>query len=110
MSFPRFGIVEYKTSDGITSRDASKVKLPPRLFLYTLDQVAYCISVSEVTLKKRFLYLEGRSMGVHRSGLIMCRNIAEPDVRPDWRVAENELIRWMKFKGFLFSESIRLLK
>ena len=49
-------------------------------------------------------------MGVHRSGLIMCRNIAEPDVRPDWRVAENELIRWMKFKGFLFSESIRLLK
>lgn len=61
------------------------------------------LNVDLDTVKKRYTYYEGRSTGVMSTRLLLARNI-EPDrsERPDWRVPERELIRWMKVMGFKY--------
>lgn len=79
-----------------------KVGLPPRPFLYTLDQIAAILSIREDTVRTRYIWYDGRSVGVRRKQEMLARNIADPDEKPDWRVSEQEFIRWMQFKGFKF--------
>ena len=98
------------TSDAAFERAAAKVDLPPRIFLYTLDQVAYCVEMSVESLRRAHVHFAGRTTGYSPRGLILARNIAEPKDKPDWRVTEGELVRWLKFKGFVFSESSRLIR
>jgi hypothetical protein len=80
------------------------VGLPARPFLFTLDQVAVLLDMDEKALKDRLVYFQDRSIGIQHRGLLVARNIAQPDHAPDWRVAERELVRWMKFKGFRYYE------
>ncbi len=92
-------------------RDEGKqVNLPPRIFLYTLDQISEILSIPLPHLRRSYVYFHGRSTGVKRSGHLGARNIALPEKAPDWRVAEHELIRWMKKHGFVFSVSGNLLR
>lgn len=83
--------------------DPAKVGLPPRPFLYTLDQLSVLLNVDQKRVETQYIYYEGRSTGVMSTRLLLARNI-EPDrnARPDWRVAERELIRWMKVMGFKY--------
>ena len=81
-----------------------RIGLPYRPFLYTTDQIAVLLEVDEKKVKADYLYFEGRSIGVSHRGLMIARNIAPADQPPDWRVAERELIRWMKTKGFKYYE------
>lgn len=74
--------------------------LPVRAFLFTTDQIATMLSVEEEQVKKEYLFYEGRNVGNRPRHRMMARNIAEPGAKPEWRVAERELIRWMKLKGF----------
>lgn len=97
-----------ETVDPQLNKDAPRADFPPRMFLYTLDQVAACISVSPELLKRNYVYFVGRNRKVQPKGLLAARNIAGPEQRPEWRIAENELVRWMKFKGFVFTTSSRL--
>lgn len=82
------------------------VGLPPRPFLYTLDQISVILSISQAEVKTRYVYFEGRSTGPRNVRLLVARNI-NPDLndRPDWRVAERELIRWMKVIGFKYYDA-----
>lgn len=82
------------------------VGLPPRPFLYTLDQLAVLLDVSEVSLRQSHVYFEQRSTGVRRKDMMLARNIARPNEKPDWRVAEREFIRWMRTKGFRIYERV----
>lgn len=79
------------------------VGLPPRPFLYTLDQIAVILNISQADVGRRYIYYEGRSTGIRNLKLLIARNI-NPDRndKPDWRVAERELIRWCKVMGFKF--------
>jgi hypothetical protein len=81
-------------------RKMTDVGLPPRPFLYTIDQICTLIDIEEPALKASHVYYEGRSVGIPHKHLMVARNIAAPDEKPDWRVAERELIRWFKRKGF----------
>jgi hypothetical protein len=83
--------------------DPAKVGLPPRPFLYTLDQISTILNVPLRTVKEKYVYYEGRSTGRRAIRLLEAKNI-EPDesAKPDWRVAERELIRWMKVMGFKY--------
>lgn len=81
--------------------DPSVVGLPTRPFLYTLDQISQLISVPVDRLRKNgYIYFDGRTVGMLDRMLMVARNIAPPNEKPDWRVAENELIRWLRTKGF----------
>lgn len=77
------------------------VGLPPRTFLYTLDQVGEMLSLSLPVMRQRYVYFEGHSFGHAKRTLLFARNIS-PDSEADWRIAESELIRWMRFKKFRF--------
>lgn len=79
--------------------------LPPRPFLYTLDQIAGLIQVTETTLAVKYIYFEGRSTGQKLGRHMLARNIALPTEDPEWRVAEMELLRWLRFKGFRIYET-----
>lgn len=80
------------------------VGLPARVFLYTLDQISVMLNVTEDTVRKSYVFYEGRTVGTKRRDLLLARNIAQPDKTPDWRVTEREFIRWMKVKGFRYYE------
>lgn len=82
--------------------DSERKGLPPRPFLYTVDQLSVILSLTENTLHQQHLYHEGRDVGINHKWHMTARNIAPPDQRPDWRVTETELLRWMKHKGFKF--------
>lgn len=90
-------------------RNPETLGLPARPFLWTLDQVSVIISVPERQLIQTYMYLEGRSIGIAHRNQLLARNIADPDDKPDWRIAERELIRWMKFKGFRWYDRGSLL-
>jgi hypothetical protein len=83
------------------------VGLPPRVFLYSLDQIAAMIDVPITELVGRYVFFDGRSEGSPRQypRSFMARNISpEGESRQDWRVAEKELIRWLRHIGFRIYE------
>lgn len=71
------------------------VGLPFRPFLYTLDQIAGLLSMTDREIK-RYVFFEGKSVGAHTPDKIYARSIAPIAERPDWRVTEVELLRWMR--------------
>lgn len=81
-----------------------KIGLPTRVFLYTLDQISVLLDVDEVQIRQHYVYFEGRSIGSRAKDLMLARNIAPSDQKADWRIAERELIRWLKVKGFRYYE------
>lgn len=83
-------------------QDQSGVGLPPRVFLYTVDQLAVLLNVTEQTLHTSILHHEGRDVGIRGRHEMLARNIAKPNDKPDWRVAEHEFVRWLKMKGFKY--------
>jgi hypothetical protein len=87
----------------MVARDRTVVDLPVRDFLYTVDQIAMLFEVPEETVLNSYLFFHGRSVGVRPKGKMIARDISPDDAdKPDWRVAERELVRWMKFKGFRY--------
>lgn len=94
----------WRTAGTNTPADRQKIGLPPRVFMFTIDQIAYMLNVEERTVKTRYLYFEGRSTGRRRLDLLVAVNVAPDDVKPDWRVNERELIRWATMKKLKFVE------
>lgn len=81
---------------------ARRIGLPPRPFLYTLDQISVLIDVATREVKLKYIFFQGRSTGVPSKDLLVAHNIAPRNEKPDWRVSEKELIRWMRRKGFRY--------
>lgn len=83
-----------------TPKLADAVGLPPRYFMYTLAQIQDMISLEKNDLRK-LVWFDGRDVGAVDPDKILARNIAPPEAhQPMWRVAEPELVRWMRRKGF----------
>jgi hypothetical protein len=80
------------------------VGLPIREFLYTLDQIAFLLDYSEAHLRNNLIHFEGRSVGHPGKNLMVAVNIAPEGQKPDWRVSERHLKRWLRFKGYRFYE------
>lgn len=76
------------------------IRLPPRLFLYTLDQIADMVMVEIETLKRSYVHFDGRSTGTCPDDKMLARNIAPALVGPEWRVDEQELVRWFQHNGY----------
>lgn len=80
------------------------VGLPPKPFFYTIDQVAYLLSIEERSLRAHYLHYHGRSVGAPPRDKIVARNLSPAGIKPEWRIAERELVRYMKFKGLRYHE------
>lgn len=74
------------------------VGLPFRVMLYTLDQVAMMLNVKIQHLEKKLIHFDGRSVGARHPSLLMARNIMPPGEKPEWRISEQEMIRWCRAK------------
>lgn len=90
--------------EGNPRRTREEIGLPIRPFLFTLDQIATLIATSPSVVRSRYTFFEGRTVGKRQADRLLARNIANPGEDPDWRVAEAELIRWLRRKGFRFYE------
>lgn len=82
----------------MASRD---IGLPVREFMYTLDQIAFLLSVDEAYLKRSMIHFDNRSIGACPKDRMLAVDIS-PDsaTKAEWRVAERHLKRWMRFKGW----------
>jgi hypothetical protein len=81
------------------------VGMPVREFLYTVDQISVMLDLTVKTLMNPdagYIYFVGRSIGTQKRSLMVARNIAPEDEKPDWRIPEREFIRWMRLKGFKY--------
>lgn len=74
--------------------------MPLRVFMYTLDQVSLMTNINLQNLKDNHLHYAQRSIGPRPLGKMLARNIAVDGDKPDWRIAEQEFIRWLRYKGF----------
>ena len=81
-----------------------KIGIPTRVFLFTVDQISVMLDVDEKHILNTYLYFEGRSTGSRKKGLMVAINIAPPEEKPEWRIAEREFIRWMRVKGYRYYE------
>ncbi len=90
---------------GYSEEERHRMGLPFRPFLYTLDQIASLLDMPLASLKKDFIHFDGRTTGAFDKHAMMARNIRAAGFEPDWRVAEKELIRWMKLQGWMIYES-----
>lgn len=77
-----------------TARES--VGLPARPFLYSLEQISGLTAIPEKKLTSIFVHFDGKTLGVHKKSQLMARNLAPPGRQPIWRVAESELIRWLR--------------
>lgn len=99
------------TSEQSMDLHREQVNLPPRIFLYSIDQVAHMLDMSVPTVKRTIIFFHDRNGGRKPLGLMGARNIASRPGDPAiWRVAENELIRWAKHKGFVFKPEQKLVR
>lgn len=80
--------------------DAERFELPPRFILYTLDQIATMLNVGLPQVKQSYIHYDRRSPGARPGDRMVARNIAPEGEKPDWRVAEKELIRYLRKRGF----------
>jgi hypothetical protein len=88
----------------LSERDVNATNIPLRVFLYTVDQLSLMLNMSEDDLLERHMHFEGRSADYPKKWLLHAVNIAPPTDKPEWRVADKEFIRWLKFKGFRIIE------
>lgn len=82
--------------------DRASVGLPTRPFLFTLDQISVMLEVRQETIERSYIYFQGRSIGRRTIDLMLANNVAPPNEKAEWRVAEREFIRWMKVKGWRY--------
>ena len=80
-------------------RPVMTVDLPTRPFLYTLDQIATLLGLSMDRLKGVYCYFQGRSTGFKKVDYLEVIDIAPRGEKPDWRVSEGELVRWLRVHG-----------
>lgn len=91
-----------QTPSGAREQKPSSVGLPIRPFLYTLDQIAHLLGVDteRYFINNNVVHFEGRSPGTPRTNQMVARNISDSFHSPDWRVSEQEFIRYLKHHGF----------
>lgn len=78
---------------------AALVELPRPPFLYTLDQVAMLVSWSVPKVHSRTFYI-GRTLGPKSRDMLQAFNLAALTQKPDWRVSEQEFVRWLRVHGY----------
>ncbi len=96
------------SGDTSASHKLRKVGLPDLVFMFTLDQIASMLSVSEDTVRLVYVYYQGRSTGMKKRNHMTAINIAEDDQPTQWRVSLEEYRRWLSRMGFRKADITRI--
>lgn len=84
------------------------VQLPVVTFMYTLDQIAGMIQVTVHDLQYKYLYYPLRSTGRKPRHQMVACNIAPDDEPAEWRVTQQDFVRWLKSNGWEITHSSKL--
>ena len=84
------------------SSERNKIGLPPRVFLYTPDQIATMLELTEDRVRKQLLFYDRREPGLAPRTKMRAVNIMPEGETPEWRVTERELIRYLRHQGIKF--------
>lgn len=84
--------------------DQKKLGLPPRIFMYTADQIAMMLELTEDYVRQKLLFYDRREPGLTPKTKMRAFNIAPEGETPEWRVTEREFIRYLKHRGVKFYE------
>ena len=76
--------------------------MPPRIFMYTPDQIGSMLEVTEATVKSKILFYDKREPGLAPRTKMRAVNIMPEGETPQWRVTEREFIRYLRHKGVKF--------
>jgi hypothetical protein len=87
---------------GVVAEEETKppVFMPTLTFLYTLDQIAGMLGMTESYLNYNHIYFFGIMNGRKNKSQMIARNIAADDDKPDWRVSQQDFVRWLNANGF----------
>lgn len=96
------------SGDTSANHKLNKVGLPNLVFMFTIDQIASMMNVSENTVMGTYLYYMGRSTGMQKKHHMMAVNIAPEDQPAMWRVSLEEFRKWLKKMGFRQIDLTRL--
>lgn len=86
------------------TREQKKLYMPLRPFFWTPDQIAQLLEVNEKTVRDKMLWYSGREPGLKPKDRIKTINLAAYAEEPIWRIPEDELIKWLRFKGIKIYE------
>ena len=78
----------------------TQVFMPTLTFLFTLDQIASMLGMSEHDLHYKHIWFLQRSTGRKYRHQMVARNIAADTDKPDWRVSHQDFVRWLNANGF----------
>lgn len=81
-------------------KSTARVGVPPLLFLFTIDQIASMLNISEKRVRESYLFYQGRSTGIMPRHQMRAVNIAPASEKADWRISNREFISWAKRMGF----------
>ncbi|ADD80839.1 gp053 [Rhodococcus phage ReqiDocB7] len=84
---------------------ADAIELPLKTFMYTVDQIAYMFDISEKHLREKILFYVGREMKKQDPMMLRAINIRGLNEAAEWRVTEEELIRWCRKRKVNFYTS-----
>jgi hypothetical protein len=93
---------EMKKPNLNADQNAQEVELPLHTFLYTIDQIAYMMNVSESNLRNNTIWYVGREYGHFNVMRLKAINIKAHGQKPEWRVEEQEFIRFLKARRIQF--------
>ena len=96
------------SGDTSANHKLAKVGMPSLVFMFTLDQIASMLNVSEDTVRLVYLYYQGRTSGMKRKHHMMAINIAPENENPIWRVSLEEYRRWLSKMGFRQGDITRM--
>lgn len=96
---------KWQAADNAQAGKGEHIGLPIRPFLFTIDQIATLIGVSIENVMQTKLYYDRRSVGQRHKDMMLAHDIATPGQPSEWRVAEREFVRWLRYKGFIIREN-----
>jgi hypothetical protein len=85
--------------------------LPLRPFLYTMDQIADILQVTLDDLLRpmnKWVHYYGINSGIPSQGKLVAHNVG-PTHSPDWRVSEDDLIRWLESRGWNVTDAKQIV-
>lgn len=84
--------------------DQQSVGLPPLIFMFTIDQLAVMLNITEQHLMTAYLYYVGRSSGIKKAHQMSAINIAPDSAPPEWRISSREFFKWCHRKGITVNQ------
>lgn len=87
----------------------TKVGMPNLVFMFTVDQIASMLNISEDSVISTYLYFQGRTTGMKKKHHMFAVNIApDSSEKAMWRVSLEEFRKWLSRMGFKQSDMTRL--